>query len=139
MKELCHTSTGEGDVGYNTLRMTDLLPSEPDEPLEARWPTLKQRMKVWADRGSFGRICSGCDDSLAGHRSLFFTVRSGSSASWTTNLRACTEKLSTSGPGRDLKQWRTEQRASEAQALANHLKVELEEADRCMASLEKER
>ncbi|RWV89408.1 hypothetical protein GW17_00048443 [Ensete ventricosum] len=59
MKELCHTATGEGDVGYNTLRMIDLPPSEPDAPLEARWPTLKQGMKVWANGAASGEYARG--------------------------------------------------------------------------------
>ncbi|RRT40641.1 hypothetical protein B296_00043037 [Ensete ventricosum] len=49
VKKLDQISAGEGDVGYHTLRMTDLPLSDPDVPLEAQWPNLKQGTKVWVD------------------------------------------------------------------------------------------
>ncbi|RRT82140.1 hypothetical protein B296_00019094 [Ensete ventricosum] len=42
IKDLCITSTGEGEKGYYALRMTDLPPYDLKAPLEARWSTLKQ-------------------------------------------------------------------------------------------------
>ncbi|RWW58803.1 hypothetical protein BHE74_00034302 [Ensete ventricosum] len=89
VKELYRTSVGEEDVGYYTLQMTNLSLSQPDTPLEARWPMLKQGTKIWAAGVASGEYTRG--------------------------------------------------QASEAQALANHLKLELEEADQCRASLETER
>ncbi|RRT78406.1 hypothetical protein B296_00020735 [Ensete ventricosum] len=95
VKELSRTSAGKEDMGYYTLRMTNLLLREPDTPLEARWSMLKQGTKIWVNGAASGEYA----------RAVVVV----------------------------------EQRASEAQALADHLKVEFEEADRHRASLETKR
>ncbi|RZR93114.1 hypothetical protein BHM03_00021521 [Ensete ventricosum] len=127
VKELSRTSAGEEDMGYYTLRMTNLLLSEHDTPLEARWSMLKQGTKIWVNEAASGEYARGVlIPRLA--------VDLYSSSSEPLVDRAL--KSTVLGPEAVVV---AEQRASEAQALVDHLKVEFEEADRHRVSLETER
>ncbi|RWW67082.1 hypothetical protein BHE74_00025495 [Ensete ventricosum] len=140
VKELSRTSAGEEDMGYYTLRMTNLLLSEHDTPLEARWSMLKQGTKIWVNEAASGEYARGVlIPRLA--------VDLYSSSSEPLVDRAL--KSTVLGLKREIVDLRVrlgpeavvvaEQRASEAQALVDHLKVEFKEADRHRVSLETER
>ncbi|RWV90095.1 hypothetical protein GW17_00047727 [Ensete ventricosum] len=160
MKELCQISAGKRDAGYYTLRMTDLLVGEPEVPLEVRWPTLKKGMKIWVDGAAWGEyardvliphmaanLYSSPSELLVDRTQHYYMALADRvhDAGWVINV------MDNKSDGlkkeiADLQAWSgpevvvaVEQRALEAQALADHMKDELEEVDRRRALLEMER
>ncbi|RRT62486.1 hypothetical protein B296_00019117 [Ensete ventricosum] len=138
--------------------MTDQSLSEPDTSLEARWLTLKQGMKIWADGAASGEYAQGVltlrlaanlyssPFKLLVNRALKSMVlvsilpNSGHFPTfqvpwWVISImddkseglkREIADLRAESGPKAVAT---TEQQASEARILVNHLKAELEEAD----------
>ncbi|RWW46394.1 hypothetical protein BHE74_00047679, partial [Ensete ventricosum] len=146
MKELCQTFAGKWDAGYYILRMMELLMRDPNMPLEVRWSSLKQGTKVWADRSSSADYARGVliprlavdlysspsevlidwalkSVVLSQHYCMTLADRVHDAGQVISVMDNKTEGLK-----KEITVAVAEQRAFRAQALADHLKTELEEA-----------